>query len=232
MARRENRQPQAVHAAARPGRGRNAGKASSPCRTDAAADHFPQPRPVQDQKTTVQEPETVPAQTRGQDHAAHAQQHAVHGVDVESEHGELKHAVRVRQPDRAGESRTNLVLRNHHDMPSVLLHTPDDRQTNTPCPAPVTAVMTQDAATPEQIISHARRLRGEHSSRTARARDHPPDRTTPPPSTAPPICARDDLYERPRNRVTRRTQHGAAAHRAIDSITPLHGKRPTRGGNP
>jgi hypothetical protein len=34
----------------------------------------------------------------------------------------------VRQPDRVGESRTDLVLGNHHDVPSVLLHVLDDRQ--------------------------------------------------------------------------------------------------------
>ncbi len=53
-------------------------------------------------------------------------EHAVHGVDTEPEHGDFRSAVGVREADRVGESRTDLVFGNHHDVPSVLLHMLDD----------------------------------------------------------------------------------------------------------
>lgn len=52
----------------------------------------------------------------------------MHDVDIEPEHGEFRSAVSVREADRVGESRTDLVLGNHHDVTSVLLHILDDRQ--------------------------------------------------------------------------------------------------------
>ncbi len=54
-------------------------------------------------------------------------EHAVHGVDIKPEHGGFRSAVRVRETDRVGESRTDLVFGNHHDVPSVLPHMLDDR---------------------------------------------------------------------------------------------------------
>lgn len=94
-------------------------------------------------------------------------EHAVHGVDIEPEDGEFRYAVSVREADRVGESRTDLVLGNHHNVPSVLLHILDDRQTQAVRFVSVTVVMTEDAAAPERIISHVRRLRGERLSPAA-----------------------------------------------------------------
>lgn len=62
-------------------------------------------------------------------------EHAVHGVDIEPKHGEFRSAVGVREADRVGESRTDLVFGNHHDVPSVLLHMLDDRQLRAADPA-------------------------------------------------------------------------------------------------
>jgi len=113
-------------------------------------------------------------------------EHAVHGVDIEPEHSELRCAVSMREADRVGESRTDLVLGNHHDVPSVLLHVLGDRQIRTVRFVSVTVVMAEDAAALQRIISHARRLRGERLSRAAGVRDHPFNRTTSSPfATAP-----------------------------------------------
>lgn len=94
-------------------------------------------------------------------------ENAVHDVDIESEHGQLRCAVSVREADRVGESRTDVVLGNHHDVPSVPLHVLDDRQIHAVRFVSVTVVTAEDAAALERIISHTRRLRGECSSRTA-----------------------------------------------------------------
>ncbi len=96
-----------------------------------------------------------------------AVEHAVHGVDIESEHGELRSAVSVCEADRVSESRTDVVLGNHDDVPSVLLHILDDRQIHAVRFVPVAVIMAEDAAAPERISSHMRRLRGERSGRTA-----------------------------------------------------------------
>lgn len=96
-----------------------------------------------------------------------AVQHAVYRVDIESEHGELRSAVSVREADRVGESRTDVVLGNHDDVPSVLLHILDDRQIHAVRFVPVAVVTAEDAAALERISSHTRRLRGERSGRTA-----------------------------------------------------------------
>lgn len=85
-------------------------------------------------------------------------EHAVHGVDIEPEHGKFRCAVSVREADRVGESRTDLVLGNHNDVPSVLLHILDDRQIHAVRFVSVTVAMTEDAAALERIISHARRV--------------------------------------------------------------------------
>lgn len=106
-------------------------------------------------------------------HLSEPVENAMHGVDIEPEHGEFRCAVSVRQADRVGESRTDLVLRNHDDVPSVLLHILGDRQFNPVCFVSVAVVMAEDAAALERIISHVRRLRGARLSRTARAREHP-----------------------------------------------------------
>jgi hypothetical protein len=95
-----------------------------------------------------------------------AVEHAVHGVDIESEHGELRSAVGVCEADRVGESRTDVVLGNHDDVPSVLLHILDDRQIHAVRFVSVAVVMAEDAAALERISSHTRRLRGERLSRT------------------------------------------------------------------
>ncbi|MES9511774.1 hypothetical protein ABWJ92_36190 [Streptomyces sp. NPDC000609] len=79
-------------------------------------------------------------------------------MDIESEHGEFRCAVSVREADRVGESRTDLVLGNHHDVLSVLLHILDDRQIRAVRIVSVTVVMAEDTAAPERIISHVRRL--------------------------------------------------------------------------
>lgn len=92
-------------------------------------------------------------------------EHAVHGVDIEPEHGELRSAVHVREADRVGESRTDLVFGNHHDVPSVLPHMLDDRQIHAVRFVPITVVMAEDTAALERTISHARRVRGERSRR-------------------------------------------------------------------
>ncbi len=92
-------------------------------------------------------------------------EHAVHEADIEPEYGEFRSAVRVHEADRLGESRTNLVFGNHHDVPSVLLHMLDDRQVHAVRFAPVAVVMTEDTAALERIISHVRRVRGEPSRR-------------------------------------------------------------------
>lgn len=92
-------------------------------------------------------------------------EHAVHGVDIEPEHGEFRSAVRVREADRVGESRTDLVFGNHHDVPSVLLHMLDDRQIHTVRFVPVAVVMAEDTAARERIITHMRRVRREPSRR-------------------------------------------------------------------
>ncbi|RPK72070.1 hypothetical protein EES45_33885 [Streptomyces sp. ADI97-07] len=91
--------------------------------------------------------------------------HAVHGVDIEPEHGEFGSAVGVREADRVGESRTDLVFGNHHDVPSVLPHMLDDRQIHAVRFIPVAVVMAEDTAALERIISHVRRSRGERSGR-------------------------------------------------------------------
>jgi hypothetical protein len=91
----------------------------------------------------------------------------VHGVDIESEHGEFRCAVSVREADRVGESRTDFVLGNHHDVPSVLLHIPGDRQIHAVRFVPVTVVTTENTAALERIISHVRRLRVKRLSRVA-----------------------------------------------------------------
>lgn len=100
-------------------------------------------------------------------------EHAVHGVDIEAEHGEVRSAVGVREADRVGESGTDLVLGNHHDVPSVLLHILNDRQIHAVRLVPVTVVMAEDTAALERIIGHVRRLRGECLSWAAGVRDHP-----------------------------------------------------------
>lgn len=121
-------------------------------------------------------------------------EHAVHGVDIESEHGEVRYAVSVREADRVGESRTDLVLGNHNDVPSVLLHILDDRQIHAVRFVSVTVVMAEDAAALERIISHARRLRGERLSQAAGVRDNPFNRTTSSPSATAPqdLCQNRD----------------------------------------
>lgn len=100
-------------------------------------------------------------------------EHAVHSVDIESEHGEFRSAVSVREADRVGESRTDFVLGNHLDVPAVLLHILDDRQIRAVRLVSVTVVMAEDTAALERIISHVRRLRGERLNRAAGVRDHP-----------------------------------------------------------
>lgn len=94
-------------------------------------------------------------------------ENAVHDVNIESEHGELRCVVSVREADRVGESRADVVLRNHHDVPSVPLHVLDDRQIHAVRFSSVTVVMAEDAAALERIGSHTRRLRGEWLSRPA-----------------------------------------------------------------
>ncbi len=103
--------------------------------------------------------------------------HAVHDLDIESEHGEFRCAVSVREADRVGESRTDLVLGNHHDVTSVLLHILDDRQIRAVRFVSVTVVMAENTAPLERLISHVRRLRGERTSRAAGVRDQPFNRT-------------------------------------------------------
>lgn len=94
-------------------------------------------------------------------------EHAVHGVDIEPKHGEFRSAVGVREADRVGESRTDVVIGNHDDVPSVLLHILDDRQIHAIGFVSVAVVMAEDAAALERISSHTWRLGGERSGRTA-----------------------------------------------------------------
>jgi hypothetical protein len=131
-------------------------------------------------------------------------EHAVHGVDIEPEHGEFRRAVSVGEADRIGESRTDLVLGNHHDVPSVLLHILDDRQISAVRFVPVTVVVAEDAAALERIISHSRRLRGERSSQAAGVRGCPLNRTASSPSATTP----QDLCQNPK--LTDRTACNAA----------------------
>lgn len=86
-------------------------------------------------------------------------------MDIETEHGEFRPAMSVREADRVGESRPDLVFGNHHDVPSVLLHMLDDRLIHAGRFVPVAVVMAEDAAAVERISSHVRRVRGEHSRR-------------------------------------------------------------------
>ncbi|MFJ7201727.1 MULTISPECIES: hypothetical protein [unclassified Streptomyces] len=79
-------------------------------------------------------------------------------MDIEPEHGEFRSAVGVREADRVGESRTDLVFGNHHDVPSVLLHVLDDRQIHAVHFVPVAVVMAEDTPALERIISHVRRV--------------------------------------------------------------------------
>lgn len=119
-------------------------------------------------------------------------EHAVHDVNIEPEHGEFRSTVRVREADRVGESRTDLVFGNHHDVPTVLLHMLDDRQIHAVRFVPVAVVMAEEAAALERIISHVRRVRGERSRRATRA-GTPLNRTTPSPSATAP----QDLCQNP-----------------------------------
>lgn len=101
----------------------------------------------------------------------------MHDVDIEPEHGEFRCAVSVREADRVGESRTDLVLGNHHYVTSVLLHIFDNRQIRAVRFISVTVVVAENAAALERIIRHVRRLRGERASRATGSRDHPFHRT-------------------------------------------------------
>jgi hypothetical protein len=74
-------------------------------------------------------------------------------ADTEPEHGQFRSAVSVREAYRVGESRTDLVFGNHHDMPSVLLHMFGDRQIRAVRFLPVAVVMAGDAEARERIIS-------------------------------------------------------------------------------
>ncbi len=94
-------------------------------------------------------------------------ENAMHDVDIESEHGRLRCAVSVREANRVGESRTDVDLGNHHDVPSVPLHVLTESQIHVVRFVSVTVVMAEDAAALERISSHTRRLRGEYLSRTA-----------------------------------------------------------------
>jgi hypothetical protein len=120
-------------------------------------------------------------------------EHAVHGVEIESEHGRLRRAVSVRKADRVGESRTDVVLGDPHDVPSVLLHILDDHQIRAVRFVPATVVMTEDTAALERIITHVRRLRGKRLSPAAGAHDHPLNRTT----SSPSAIAPQDLCQNP-----------------------------------
>ncbi|MGW0694123.1 hypothetical protein [Streptomyces sp. NBC_01602] len=52
----------------------------------------------------------------------------------------------MREADHVGESRTDLVLGNHHDLTSVLLRILDDRQIRAVRFVSVTVVMAENAA--------------------------------------------------------------------------------------
>lgn len=118
-------------------------------------------------------------------------EHAVHGVDIEPEHGEFRCAVSVRETDRVCESRTDLVLGNHNDVPSVLPHILDDRQTKAVRFVSITVVTAKDTTAPERIISPVRRLREERSSKAARGRAPLSiERRRHPPRLLSKICAR------------------------------------------
>lgn len=121
-------------------------------------------------------------------------EHAVHGVDIEPEHGEFRSAMSVREADRVGESRTDLVFRNHHNVPSVLLHMLDDHQIHAVRFVPVAVVMAKDTPALERIISHAWRVRGERSRRAAGIWT-PLNRTAPSPSATAPqgLCQNREL---------------------------------------
>lgn len=73
-------------------------------------------------------------------------EYAVHGVNVESEQGELRRPVSVSEADRVCETRTDLVLGNHYDVLSMLLHILDDRQIHAVRFVPVIVFMAEDAA--------------------------------------------------------------------------------------
>lgn len=98
-------------------------------------------------------------------HLAKPVEHAVHDVDIEPEHCKLRCTVRVGQTDRVSKPRADLILGDHHHVPSVVLYVADDRLLNLICLRPVTVVMAQDTAALEWITGHAWRVRGERSSR-------------------------------------------------------------------
>lgn len=107
-------------------------------------------------------------------------EHAVRGVNIESEQGEFRCPVSVCAADRVSETRTDLVLGNHYDVPSMLLHILDDRQIHAVRFVPVTVFMAEDAAALERITSHVQRLRGKRLIRTAGFRTKPSSSVTAP----------------------------------------------------
>lgn len=119
-------------------------------------------------------------------------EHAMHSVHIEPEHGEFRSTVSVREADRIGESRTDLVFGNHHDVPSVLLHMLDDRQIHAIHLVPVTIVTAQDTAALKRIVSHVRRVRGARSRQATGVRT-PLNRTRSSPSATTP----QDLRQNP-----------------------------------
>ncbi len=101
----------------------------------------------------------------------------------------------------------------------------DDRQIHAVRLIPVAVVMAEDTAALERIISHVRRVRGEHSRRPIGART-PLNRTTPSPSATVPqdLCQNPVLVNKPREQshgaVTAGGKRGGKRRRAVVSAPP------------